>query len=197
MLVGLCAGGYWGYRLACDDRRVERAVLINAGALRWEDDLIEEREARRLFVASSPGLGGGGSCRGRSDRAELVPCSPPPGVRLVARLRRPISAGRQEVGFDDDFDMLSRSGAAVTFAFSADEPLEAELIEAKVEDRIARWPNLRVERLPGSDHTLRSLGAQAAARKLVRRELAEFDVRPVERTPSGPTDPEPHLDPAP
>jgi pimeloyl-ACP methyl ester carboxylesterase len=174
MIVGLCAGGYWGYRVARSDRRVERAVLVNAGALHWEDDLVEEREARKLRRAFSwrwwRRLLSGQIRPGRLAAVFTVSVR-----RLFGRLRGPIAGGPlEEVGYNDEFDALRRSGTAVTLAFSADEPLEAELIEAQVEERIARWPNIGLERLPGGDHTLRPLGAQAAVTALVMRELEEF-----------------------
>ncbi len=174
MVVGLCAGGYWGYRVARSDRRVERAVLINAGALHWEDDLVEEREARKLRRAFSLRWWRrllSGQIRPSRIAAVLTTS----GRRLLARLRGPMAGGPlEEVGFNDEFDALRRTGTAVTLAFSADEPLEAELIEAGVEERISRWPNIRLVHLPGGDHTLRPLGAQAAATELVLGELEKF-----------------------
>jgi len=172
MVVGLCSGGYWGYRVARSDRRVERAVLINAGALHWEDDLVEEREARKLRRAFSlrwwKRL-----LSGQIRLSRLGAVFATSMRRMFGRLTR--SAGPLEVvGYNDEFDTLLRSGTAVTLAFSADEPLEAELIEAHVVERIARWPNIRLEHLPGADHSLRPLAAQAAATKLVLRELDEF-----------------------
>jgi pimeloyl-ACP methyl ester carboxylesterase len=174
MVVGLCAGGYWGYRVARSDRRVERGVLINAGALHWEDDLVEEREARKLRRAFSlrwwKRLLSGQIRPSRIAAVFSVSVH-----RLFGRLGGPIAGGPlEEVGYNDEFDALRRTGTGITLAFSADEPLEAELIEAHVEERITRWPNIRLERLPGSDHTLRPLGAQAAAKELVLAEIEEF-----------------------
>lgn len=172
MVVGLCAGGYWGYRVARSDRRVERGVLINAGALHWEDDLVEEREARKLRRAFSlrwwKRL-----LSGQIRISRLAAVFATSFRRLFGRLT--MSGGPLEVvGFNDEFDVLRRNGANVTLAFSADEPLEAELIEAHVEERISRWPNIRLEHLPGGDHTLRPLAAQAAATELVMREIEAF-----------------------
>jgi pimeloyl-ACP methyl ester carboxylesterase len=174
MVVGLCAGGYWGYRVARSDRRVERGVLINAGALHWEDDLVEEREARKMRRAFSlrwwKRLLSGQIRPGRLAAVFAASMR-----RLFGRLRGPIAGGPlEEVGYNDEFDALLRTGTRVTLAFSADEPLEAELIEAHVQERITRWPNIRLEHLPGGDHTLRPLGAQAAATELVLREIEEF-----------------------
>ena len=47
VLVGLCSGGYWAFRTAVADPRVVAALQVNAGALRWVDDLPQQREARR------------------------------------------------------------------------------------------------------------------------------------------------------
>src|SRR6185312_4176704 len=47
VLVGLCAGGYWAFRTAVDDQRVVACVQLNAGALRWHDELLVRREARK------------------------------------------------------------------------------------------------------------------------------------------------------
>ena len=51
VLVGLCSGGYWTFRTAVADPRVAAAFLVNAGALRWVDDLPQQREARRTSRA--------------------------------------------------------------------------------------------------------------------------------------------------
>ena len=56
-------------------------------------------------------------------------------------------------------------------AFSAEEALYLELEREGFLARAHRWPTLRLEHLPGRDHTLRPIAAQRAARALLDREL--------------------------
>jgi hypothetical protein len=56
-------------------------------------------------------------------------------------------------------------------AFSTDEPLYLELERGGFLAKAHRWPTLRLERLPGRDHTLRPIVAQRAAHALLDREL--------------------------
>jgi hypothetical protein len=56
-------------------------------------------------------------------------------------------------------------------AFSGDEALQTELAAEGILDQLERWPNLELQELPGSDHTLRSVTAQRAAAELLDSEL--------------------------
>jgi len=174
LLAGLCAGGYWSFRAALSDERAETALLLNAGALTWHDNLLEQREARkfdRMFQRR---------WWGKLYRGEVRVLKPGDVARLgkakVASLPKRLS-GRSSTALQDrpeidaDLDLMRDSSTRLTMAFSADEALHTELAAEGILDQLERWPNLELEELPGSDHTLRSISAQVAASRLLDREL--------------------------
>ncbi|HEX4731677.1 MAG TPA: alpha/beta fold hydrolase [Solirubrobacterales bacterium] len=181
LLVGLCAGGYWGFRAAVEDRRVVAAFAVNAGALRWHPDLLSRRAAR---------LGGGRArdrdywrklLRGEVERDKVLAllrslvCSA--GLRLRAAILRPFGRSREQQllgGIEADLDRLSADGKRTLLAFSAKEPLGEEVEADDLERRGARWPGVDFSTLPGSDHTLRPPVAQRAFHELVDDELARL-----------------------
>ncbi|MFT3863156.1 MAG: hypothetical protein QM729_02705 [Solirubrobacterales bacterium] len=173
-LLGLCAGGYWSYRAALVDDRVSDAVLVNPGALVWTDELLSEREARKLTrVVDRRWLRRllTGDIRG-----ELIVAALRSLVRrlvgLPARLWRRLRHGPEEDWYEADLDRLRDHGTRLTLAFSGNEPVDEELTAAAVPERLERWPNVRYERLPGEDHTLRPLSAQRALLELFEERLA-------------------------
>ncbi len=191
VLVGLCGSGYWAFRETLEDPRVRSALLLNSGALEWDPALIAEREARKLGYATEIG-------RWRKLlRGEV-------GLRkvwkLVASLVRDLGRRLRLVGrsaadpahIEADLDRLCDAGTPLTMAFSANEPLHEELQAGGILDRLERWPNVDLQALPGADHTLRPLDAQAGARELLDRGLrAALGPLPdyeVSRGPSGPAD---------
>jgi dienelactone hydrolase len=175
VLAGLCAGGYWAFQRALGDPRVETVLLLNSGALAWDPGLVAQREARKVGRASQ------GHWWGRLLRGEV-------GFSKLRSLARSllVAGGRSlrslpgrrrgslKASVYADLDRLSEAGTALHMAFSDEEPLAAELRAYGVFDELGRWPELTVTRLPGADHTLRPVAAQAAAREFLDTELARL-----------------------
>jgi pimeloyl-ACP methyl ester carboxylesterase len=165
LLVGLCAGGFWSFRAALADRRIERAVLLNAGALIWHDNILSEREVRKISQVRQwsrwKKLLSGGVERERLRRF----------ARSLFQRSSWKRRGRGGDGFVADLDRLREAGVRVTLAFAENEPLAAELEREGVIAQLRRWPGVTVRELPGSDHTLRPPAAQRAARELLDEEL--------------------------
>jgi hypothetical protein len=190
VLAGLCAGGFWAFRGADLDDRVTAALLLNPGALDWYPDLVEIRQVARLHrlrhiawwrrilsggvpMARIRSTAGAVARRARRGLAALP-------WRLLRRRRERVPASSSSSAI---LDRLSTAGTTVVMAFSTDEPLYLELERDGFLARAHRWPTLRLERLPGRDHTLRPIVAQRAARALLDRELQ----RELERiTPTSP-----------
>jgi hypothetical protein len=176
LLVGLCAGGYWAFRTAVEDERVVGAFAINAGALRWDPDLVALRAAR---------LGGGRArdadywrklLRGEVERAKVAALVRSVLRRAVLAVRAAAmrlldrdDAGDLSAAIASDLDRLAADGKQVLLAFSGKEPLGEE-VEADGLDRPPR-PGITFATLPGSDHTLRPPVAQRAFHELVDAEL--------------------------
>jgi alpha-beta hydrolase superfamily lysophospholipase len=179
VLAGLCAGGFWAFRGAALDPRVRAAFLLNPGALEWRTELVEERQAARLhhlrYAATWRKLlrGGVPVSRVRATAGAAARQAGKAASRLPARAmgrRAPVAADAPSSA-DAILDRLAATGTTVVMAFSADEPLYLELERDGFLARAYRWPTLRLERLPGRDHTLRPIVAQQAARAMLDREL--------------------------
>jgi alpha/beta superfamily hydrolase len=188
VLAGLCAGGFWAFRGADLDQRVSAALLLNAGALDWYPDLVELRQAARVHRLRQIAwwrrilTGGVALARMRSTAWAVVRRAGRAIARLPARAvrrrRDPLPASSSSAAI---LDRLAQAGTTVVMAFSTDEPLYLELERNGFLARAHRWPTLRLERLPGRDHTLRPIAAQRTAHALLDRELQ----RELERvTPS-------------
>jgi hypothetical protein len=89
-------------------------------------------------------------------------------------LRRAL-ARMQALGDGDQvdlvFDLLRDAGKQLLFVFSENEPLHEELERQGRLPRNERWPNIKLELLPGRDHTLRPHYSQERAHEALDRAL--------------------------
>ena len=190
VLAGLCAGGFWAFRGADADERVTAALLLNPGALEWHPQLVEAREAARLHRLRQVHAwqkilrGGVPLARMRMTAAAALRQTGRSMAAVPARAirRRPSPGGEVSTSTSAVLDRLGAAGTTVVMAFSADEPLYLELEHDGFLARAHGWPALRIERLPGRDHTLRPMAAQRAANALLDRELG----RELDRIASAP-----------
>jgi dienelactone hydrolase len=172
LLAGLCAGGYWAFQRALEEPRVEAVVLLNSGALAWDPELVDQREARKLGRVSQ-GRWWVRLVRGEVGISKLWLLARSLLVAAAGRLRAVLGGGRRSLRAEvyADLDRLGEAGMTLHLGFSAEESLAAELRAYGVLDDLGRWPQLTVTQLPGADHTLRPIAAQAAARELLDAEL--------------------------
>lgn len=174
VLIGLCSGGYLSFHAAIRHEQVSAALLVNAGALVWDSDLVIRRSVRKLDRLRQLAwwrkiLQGKVRAATVRDVVRALAISALRSVRSSgARSPDHADAGRW---VDNALDRLRDDGTRVVMAFSADEGLHDELTRDGVLGRLARWPNVTLESLPGRDHTLRHVGAQQAVRDLLEREL--------------------------
>ncbi len=172
LLAGLCASGYWAFQRALDDPRVATAVLLNSGALAWDPALVEQREARKIGRASQ-GHWWRRLLRGEVGLKKIFALARSLLRAGAGALRRLLSgrSGSLRQRVYADLDRLGESGTELRLAFSGNEWLATELRSYGVLDQLARWPATTVTELPGEDHTLRPIAAQAAAREFLDAEL--------------------------
>lgn len=156
LLTGLCSGAYLSFRAAVADERVVAALPINLWAFHMSDHLVDERDiarARRLIRRRE-------SVEASAARIALgVLRTIPRGAGRRSRRREAITL----------LDGLAARGVELLLQFSSDEPLLADLERDGLTGELGRWPNLRVERIPGEDHTFRT-------RALQRHVHAELDL---------------------
>jgi alpha-beta hydrolase superfamily lysophospholipase len=181
VVVGLCSGGYWSFRVSLRDRRVAETILLNPGALRWRSSLVMEQHGKGLGMLTSGRLWKKtlrGEFGARQIRAFLELA-----LRRLAQLARGVlrklrgggAAGQpleRSAEIEEDLDALRDKGVAAVLAFSQDEMTESELRGFGIFDQLERWPNLTAVELPGVDHALASTSAQEAARELIREVVA-------------------------
>lgn len=172
LLVGLCAGGYWAFQEGQADPRVCRLLLLNSGALAWDPALVDQREARKLTRASQRHWWGR-LLRGEVGIGKLLSALRSLLAAAAGLPRRLLGRGRRSLRgeIEAGLDRLEASGKGVVLAFSGEEPLARELESYGILDELQRRRLVEAVVLPGSDHTLRPVGAQAAARELLDAEL--------------------------
>jgi dienelactone hydrolase len=170
IVVGLCAGAYWTFRSAQEDPRVDVAVALNPGALVWHGDTAARHRARKLANVIDP------AALRRFVRGEVraeVLWSSLRGLVGVARaipmrVRRKIRGAPTPANeLRATLDRLDPAGPRIVLAFSAGEIVERDLIAHGIVDQLARWNQLEHRVLPGGDHTLRPVAAQAATLDLL------------------------------
>jgi alpha-beta hydrolase superfamily lysophospholipase len=174
VLTGLCAGGYWAFQAALREARVSAAVLVNAGALVWDDDLPRRRDGRKIARVLEP------DWRRRILRGEVTTER----MRALAgdyarnTIRRHLLARRApddlpvETSILRALGRLRDTGTRLVLAFSGDDPLHHELEAEGILARLEQWPTVELELLPTRDHTLRPVVAQRAVHDLLDRQLA-------------------------
>jgi alpha-beta hydrolase superfamily lysophospholipase len=174
ILGGLCAGGYMAFQAAVREERVSSALLVNAGALVWDDDLPRRREGRKIARVLNP------DWRRRILRGDVTIAR----MRAIAgdyartTIRRRLHARGTPDGppvrtsIDRALDRLRDTGTRLVLAFCEDDALRAELEADGILARLDRWPTVELELLPGRDHTLRPIVAQHALHDLLDRQLA-------------------------
>lgn len=171
--LGLCAGGYYAFRAAEEDRRVTDAILLNPGALAWDDGLINRLRASKLTRVLS------GQAWGRLLHGEIQAAQVVHSVRALPRataraVRTRLSAASGATPVTLALDHLRERDARVILAFSGEEALESVLqAEGVLAGAGGRWPQLRLTALPGLDHALRPAGAQRAALELMKNALGD------------------------
>jgi hypothetical protein len=183
MLVGMCAGAYWSFHAALDDPRVSATMMLNARVLIWDERLAPSRDLRRASFRSLAKL------HRNNARARITAI-----VRWLAaatrqriaswlsRASRPPSIDAQ---VDAALERLRVSRRRALMLFAAHEHLDEDLIRSGRMADIETWPNVTVERIAVSSHTLRPNWAQQQAYEILdralERELRAASDRPLSR----------------
>jgi pimeloyl-ACP methyl ester carboxylesterase len=176
VLIGLCAGAYWAFNTGAQDRRVIEAIIVNPRVMVWDPELLTRREARKVERLRQPDLwrrvlrGDVPVTRMLEVSRALAATAARAAVRAPGRLRNARSSPLVDPAIAQ-LDSLRDHSTRVVLAFSGDEPVYDELAADGILGQLARWPNVVLEELPGSDHTLRPLAAQRALHALLEREL--------------------------
>jgi pimeloyl-ACP methyl ester carboxylesterase len=160
VLVGLCSGAYWSFHGALRDERVAAAFMLNPRTLFWDASQETVRYLRRgLFQTASWRMVLRGEVA-RSREGGVIREAPRSLLRRALSRVQGLGDGDQT---DLVFDLLRDSGKQLLFAFSENEPLHQELERQGRLPRNERWPNMKLELIPGRDRTLRPHYSQERA----------------------------------
>ncbi|HWH93009.1 MAG TPA: hypothetical protein VNT03_04035 [Baekduia sp.] len=177
LLIGMCSGAYWAFTCARQDPRIVGLDLLNTRMLLFDDTLGSAAEVRHLRRIAGRELWrdvlAGRLTWPRARRmlrAVVVMSAKLPG-RLAGRLRAKAVGGDP---LDLALDGLRDQGTEIMLHFSDGEPLQDDLARTGHLDRLARWPNVTVERMPGpaDAHTLQVVRMQAGVHRALDAYLA-------------------------
>jgi pimeloyl-ACP methyl ester carboxylesterase len=166
---GLCSGAFWSFHAALHDPRVIAGFLLNTRAIYFDDRLEQHRDARQLRrVTKNRGL--------RAARRRVTPARAATILRnaAVSRLRareetRVMSSRNRKV--DAALADLEASGKRLLFLFGDNEPLYDEMVEDGQMDVVLRSPEMRLERIPGRDHSFRPIASQRHVHAVLDRAI--------------------------
>lgn len=184
VLVGLCSGAYWALHTSLAEPSVAGALMINLYAFEWSEALVAERDRRETVAALRTGvlrrLAHGRVTRHQIRRA----------VRSIhpRRVRHPRGGSvetTQAADVDAALNTLRDQGTQALLLLSTGEPLYDQFVRERRLERLGEWPNLRVERIPSSDHMSRAIWLQdhVAARldAALERVIAAEPAHPLEQ----------------
>jgi pimeloyl-ACP methyl ester carboxylesterase len=168
VLSGLCSGAYWAFQGALLDERVTAAIMLNPKALFWDPTLEITRDFRRGMLRPSSWRT---ILRGDIPAARIAAFARQAPLVLSRRLlaRRSARSGGERI--PRAFDRLRDTDKQLRFLFCSNEALYEELELAGLLDQLDRWPNVGVEEIPGTVHTLRPFTSQRAAHEACDRAL--------------------------
>jgi hypothetical protein len=168
VLTGLCSGAYWSFHGALRDERVAAAFMVNPRTLFWDASQETLRYLRRgLFQPASWRMVVRGDVQ-RSRVGNVIREAPRSLLRRAVARVQAMGDGDQ---VDLVFDLLRDGGKQLLFVFSENEPLHEELERQGRLPRNERWPNIKLELIPGRDHTLRPHYSQERAHEALDRAL--------------------------
>jgi alpha-beta hydrolase superfamily lysophospholipase len=168
VLTGLCSGAYWSFHGALRDERVVAAFMLNPRTLFWDASQETVRYLRRgLLQPSSWGMVLRGDVH-HSRVGNVIRETPRSLLRRAAARVHAIGDSDQ---IDGVLDLLRDGGKQLLFVFSEKEPLHEELERQGRLPRSERWPNIKLELIPGRDHTLRPHYSQERAHEALDRAL--------------------------
>jgi pimeloyl-ACP methyl ester carboxylesterase len=170
ILGGLCSGAFWSFHAALEDSRVEAAFLLNPRALYFDARLDEVREARRARrVATTRAWKRAASGQIRPSRAaELLGAA----AKAPFRARADNAAHVTRRGkIDVALEQLAATDKRLLFLFGEDEPLYDEMLADGQIERIERAPQMRLELIPGRDHSFRPISSQRHVKAVLDRAI--------------------------
>jgi hypothetical protein len=189
VLIGLCSGGHWAFKVALRDERAAAAVMVNTRILYWHEHLDPARDLRRTRLLVRP-VTWKRLLRGDVPVHRWKGFAGWAASGIAARVRRrsePKVFEWQAAAVADGFTALREAGRSAHFVFCDGEPLRDELTAAGLLEQPERWPNVSATFIPGREHTLKPVWMQSYAERalddVIRSELALVPVHVADAVP--------------
>jgi hypothetical protein len=178
-LVGLCSGAHWALHAAAADLRVAALLTINLYPIFWTDDVVDEEETRHV-ISTLRGPGWRRLARRDLTRADVVRALRSLGPTRVLAGRRAGAEERQRRDVEEVLDRLRDQDVQTLILLGNEEPLYDQFERQGQLTQLERWPNIRLERIPSRDHSLRAGWLQREVQQqldaALARALAEVTV---------------------
>lgn len=172
VLAGLCASANWSLHCALQDERVSGLMLINLRAVIWDPDLGPARDLRALVSLPLSVSRIRRVATAQRVKALIRWLIGAPFRRVRARFKGRVQSDEGERQAQALLEVIVRSGRRVLLLFSEREPLYDELVRSGANQWLSAAPNVRLERIPVRDHTLRPVWAQGELHAALDRALA-------------------------
>ncbi len=177
VLLGLCAGAYWALHTALQDDHTVLPYMLNLRVFSWDDQEHTRRMSqhyRRLLFRRSTWqrLLNGDISLSRPSRVLVTRAA----TQLRSRRLGLASGGASSDAVrEQTLDRLNARSPGSLMLFTGHEDVYEDLKRNGGLQRLARWPKLRVEAVPGrSDlHTMRPIWLQRRVHTLVDQALTD------------------------
>jgi pimeloyl-ACP methyl ester carboxylesterase len=187
--VGLCSGAFLALHAAIDDRQITGSIIVNLQRFVWKEGTSLQvagkrtKRSTRFYVRA---LGRRQTwVRIFKGEGDIVSTVSTLSLRFLRKIRG--SNGAAEAGTPHDhirkaIKRVAEGGTYLRFWYSEDDPGLSELEEYFGKDgrQLASLPNVKIETLPGADHSLNSYAARMQFIAMVEAFLREgFNSEPV------------------
>jgi alpha-beta hydrolase superfamily lysophospholipase len=157
VIGGLCSGAYWAFHAALADERVCGLLLINLWFFFWSEEIASQRDAQQARIMLREG-------RWR-EVAEIALSDGRISRMARTRVRSWLQRGSHEEvdrpdQIDASLDLIRDRRVRTLLLLSDGEAMTDFLRETGRIDRLERWPNIELARIPIADHIFRPHWAQ-------------------------------------
>ncbi len=168
VLGGLCSGAYWAFHAALADERVHGLLLINLWFFFWTEEIASQRDAQQARIMLKEG-------RWR-EVAEIAFSDGRISRMARTQVRSLLRRGSREKAdgpdpIDSSLDSISARKVRTLLLLSDGEAMTDFLRETGRIDRMDRWPNIELARIPIADHIFRPSWAQRVVSETLERGL--------------------------
>jgi glycosyl transferase family 2/serine aminopeptidase S33 family len=178
IVIGLCASNYWAIQIAARPGHEVLAFMVNPKRFVWDERRYTEHMTRHYLGGLKQSANWRRVLRGELSLAGARKVLARRLLSAVEVLRERNSKAAQVTAVDELLDGLRDRGLAALIVFTGRESLAEEFEREGRPQRMERWPNVAIERVPGRDglHTLKPIWLQRRVHELLdeglERELA-------------------------